>query len=177
MMNIFGPVFIILSYQSYMQVKAELGKIVLPDIFNTFSFVYYVILPSFTSNPFFYSYILVRFSLFYCRQFLKDIAFYKALVIYYNEKFYTDLVVSMNSRKMSEREFSNLHFFPKLVQRDLEKLKNDSIQEKAQLCADIQYIVEVEKTISVLETLESSLIYAMVILWLGKASLLTFRSV
>lgn len=177
MIDVLGPIFIILSYQSYMQAKAELGKIILPEIFNTFSFVYYVIMPSFTSNPFFYSYVLVRFSLLSCRQFLKEIAFYKALIIHYNEKFYADLVVSINSRKVSEMKFTNLHFFPRLSQRDIEKLKEDSIKEEIQLRADIQYIVEVEKTINVLETLENSLLYAMVIFWLGRASLLTFRSV
>lgn len=67
-----------------------------------------------------------------------------------------------------------MHFFPRLAQRDIQLLKKDPIKEELQLCADIQYIVEVEKTINVLEALESSLLYAMIVFWLGKASLLTF---
>lgn len=90
MIDLLGPLLVIITYKAYLQVKNELGKIILPNISNSFSFVYYVIIPSFTRNPFFYFYILVRYSLFSCRHFLKEIAFYKALIIHYNEKFYVD---------------------------------------------------------------------------------------
>lgn len=146
---------------------------ILPSVKTSFESLFDVVWFSYISNSSLYFYILVKRSSFACREFLTNIDYYRTRVIHYNETLYLDLIVTYNSRKFFEPQ--NFHSFPQLVPRDIEFIRQDIDLENSQVFQDIKYIVEVEETVSYLETVAISLLYAMLACWLRKVCLLNLK--
>ena len=112
MIQFFNSFLIILCYQIYLKIKAEVQNKVfsLPSEYH--DLVVKVVLPSFVQNPFFYCFLLVQFPLFVCRNFLKRLKEYRATLYQFSNQTYFDTLIHENSTVGVN--FSELHFFSEI---------------------------------------------------------------